>query len=176
MGKNFKCKFCKFETPSLKKLQKHFKKQHNQKLKTNTQRLQLQVNKRLKESGNKAYAYQIIRKFGTFHENIVKNILKQNKSFFEFQPIVFSKELNTSISPDFFILSWKNARLKTPFYLEIDGNTKDRTNTYQIQRENCLKSKYPILRIWNKNVTDKYVIFLIEKFIKETINVLDKPL
>lgn len=166
--KILKCKFCNFNTTIFKKLRKHFEKSHKQKPKTNIKKLQRQVNEKLQNNKSKAEAYQPIRNLGTFHENVVKKILKQNNAFFEFQPIVFSEELKQHISPDFFISSWKGMKLIKPLYLEIDGNTKDRTSLYQVNRENSLKSKYPVLRIWNSNVNERSIIFLIEKYIVET--------
>lgn len=174
--KKFCCKFCNFSTDKYKSLLKHYKEQHKQKqkLKTNLQELKKQVNIRLKKSGSKAYVYQEIRKLGTFHENIVKAILKQNNSFFEFQPLVFSTELGLNINPDFLVFSWKGKKLVTPFYLEIDGNNKDKNNDYQIKREISLKKKYPILRIWNENVNNRKVIYIIERFIEQTEENLKK--
>lgn len=166
--KKFHCKFCNFSADKYKLILKHSKEQHKYKKKTDIQKLKKQVNKRLKDSGSKAYAYQEVRKIGTFHENIVKTILKQNRAYFEFQPLVFSEELGMNISPDFFITSWKNIKLVKPFYLEIDGNNKDRTNSYQIKREISLKKKHSVLRIWNSNVNEKNIIYLIEKYIAET--------
>lgn len=175
-NKMFHCKFCNFSTNGYKLLSKHFKEQHKSKQPTKTQfqKLQKQVNKRLKEGKSKAYAYQEIRKIGTFHENVVKTILKQQNAYFEFQPLIFSEELKVEISPDFFVTSWKNKKLTVPFYLEIDGNNKDRTDVYQIEREKTLKKRYPILRIWNSNVNEKNILYLIEKYIEQTEEIFKK--
>lgn len=173
-NREYKCKNCNYISINYNELKQHYNDKHKkQSNKNNLLNLEKEAKKRLEETGSVAYAYQSIRKLGTYHENIVKNVLIKNKSYFEFQPIVFSKELQFDISPDFIIFSWNNKKFKEPFYLEVDGDGKNLTDNYQIIRTNSLKKLHPILRIYNKEVNEKHVKTSIKNFIFK--NVLFAP-
>ena len=105
---------------------------------------------RARKYGN-AYAFKPIRvKYPTPQELIVKDILRKNQAYFEFQPVVFCSPLERRISPDFLVISWQKRRLATPCYIEIDGNAKNLENWYQQKRIEGLK--YPVIRIWNRDI------------------------
>jgi len=170
LPKVYKCYKCDYETKDYNTIKQHYVSTHkNQYKKNKLTNLEKNAKKRLKATGCKAYAYQLIRKLGTTHENKIKDILNKNKSYFEFQPIVFSKELQISISPDFIVYSWNSKRLKQPFYLEIDGDNKDLSIEYQKKRYESLSQKYPVLRIYNKEVDEKLVKNVIKNFIFKNV-------
>ena len=122
-----------------------------------------QEQRRLNQTGSKAYAYTVTRKRLTPAERATKAILRKNKSYFEEQPVVFNPILKIHISPDFFILSWHGTRLKTPCYLEVDWEYKDLEDAYQIKRVEGLK--YPVLRIKNNEVSKKNIKALMDTYI-----------
>lgn len=115
-----------------------------------------QAERRAKVAGN-GYGYKIIRRmYPTRQEKFVEQVLRRNRAYFEFQPVVFCIPLKRQISPDFLVFSWKGRRLQSPHYIEIDGNTKNLDNWYQRARIEGLK--YPVVRIWNKDITGTYDI------------------
>ena len=98
-----------------------------------------------------AYRYRMERRNNpTPHEKIMMAILRSNRSYFEFQPVVFCRPLSIHISPDFLVFSWKNRTLPSPVYIEVDGNAKRLDEPYQMKRIEGLK--YPVIRIWNRDV------------------------
>lgn len=106
--------------------------------------------RRSAHAGN-GYGFRIIRqKYPTPHEAAIIDMLRKNKASFEFQPVVFCVPLQRQISPDFLVSSWRQRKLSTPVYIEIDGNSKNLSSAYQIKRIEGLK--YPLLRIWNKDI------------------------
>ena len=159
MKKDLKCRVCYIPFSNIDELEKHFKKTHKK------HQFNLKYTYRLKVKKGIIIPYEIKETTHSINIKKIQDLLFQNNVYFEMLPSFFVKELSKEIYPTFMLYSWKNIKLKTPFYLWIESeNAEDIKDFYYLKKQTCSGTNHFIIR--NMEKMEQYVITFINKIIE----------
>mgnify|MGYP001564923819 CR=1 FL=1 len=155
MKKDLKCRVCYIPFSNISELEKHFKKHQ----------FNLKYTYRLKVKKGIIIPCEIKETTHSINIKKIQDLLLQNNVYFEMLPSFFVKELDKEIYPTFMLYSWKNIKLKTPFYLWIESeNDENIKDFYYLKKHTRSGTNHFIIR--NMEKMEQYVITFINKIIE----------